>query len=249
MVKKDLLKLGLTEKEAEIYLISLGSGETTANRISDLAGLARSTTYDLLEKLKHKGFITTCVKDKKTHFLANNPEVLISFLEEKEKLVHEDYKDKKYVLKLLLPELKKAQNQINKKPLAEVFQGKVSVSKILDEIAENGLIIKIIGNQENAVKRIDYRTDKFRAKRKEKGSMVFQILEDSDQSRKEKTDKNTKVRFLKSLKESDDAIFIYDNTTVHLILAQEISAIRIKSIEYTKAQEINFDELWKIAKK
>jgi hypothetical protein len=46
------------------------------------------------------------------------------------------------------------------------------------------------------------------------------------------------------LRESKDAIFIYNDVTVHLILSGELTAIRIKSKEYTKAQEINFDELW-----
>jgi len=248
-MEQELKGLGLSEKEVEIYLISIKTGETTANRIADLVGLPRSTTYDILEKLRHKGFITTFVKDKKTYFLANNPEILLTTIEEKKKAINEELTNQKQILIKIIPQLKKEQNQINKKPVAEVFEGKVSISNILDEIIENADYIKIIGSQKNAIKRIGYRTERFRSKRKERGIRVYQILEESKEARKEKENTYTKIRFLKSIEKSRDAIFIYNDATVHLILAQELSAIRIKSKEYTQAQEINFNELWKQAKK
>jgi HTH-type transcriptional regulator, sugar sensing transcriptional regulator len=248
-MKNELRKLGLSDREAEIYLLAIKTGETTANRIAELAKLARSTTYDLLEKLRAKGFIATFIRDKKTYFVANNPDVLLTALEEKERKVLDELNDKRDIMRDLVPKLTKIQNQINDKPLAEVFEGKISVSRVLDEISENAKVLKIIGSQQNAIETIDYKTDKFRAKRKEKKSKTFQILEDSSEARKEKEDKFTEVRFLESLKNSKDAIFIYDDVTVHLILAQEISAIKIKSKEYTNAQKIVFDELWNKAKR
>ncbi|MFQ5620686.1 MAG: TrmB family transcriptional regulator [Candidatus Nanoarchaeia archaeon] len=247
-MKPELRRLGLSEKEIELYLICIKTGESTANRIAELARLARSTTYDVLEKLRHKGFITTFVKDKKTYFLANNPEVILTSIEEKKKSKIKEFEDQESALQGIIPELKLMQHQINKKPVAEVFEGKVSISRVLDEIVENAEYIKIMGNQENAIKKIDYRTDRFRMKRKERDVKVYQLLEDSPEARREKIDKFTKVRFIKSISKSKDAIFIYNDTTVHLILAEEISAIRIKSKEYTQAQEICFDELWSVAK-
>lgn len=247
-MQSELMELGLSRKEVEVYLVCIKSGESTANRIADIAGFARSTTYDILEKLKHNGYITSFVKNKKTYFLANNPEILVTVLDERQKSIIKELEGKKEKIKKLIPHLEKIQNQINMKPAVEVFEGKISISQILDEILEHTKYIKIIGNQENAVETIDYRTDKFRARRKEKGIKTFQILEDSKKSRSEKIDKYTEVRFLKSIADSRDAIFIYNNVTIHLILGHELSAIKVQSDEYTRAQEINFDELWKIAK-
>ncbi|MFH0936631.1 MAG: helix-turn-helix domain-containing protein [Candidatus Woesearchaeota archaeon] len=248
-MKKELIDLGLSEKEADLYLICLKTGEVTASRISDLLKLPRSTIYDLLEKLKHNGFITSFVKDKKTYFLANNPEIIIKSIEEKKNELIDSLNNKKQKLQDLIPKLKEIQNQINIKPTAEVFEGTVSISKILDEIAQNAKTIKLIGNQVNAIQRIGYRTDRFRNLRKETKSKMYQILEDSKEARNEKVDKYTEVRFLKSIKDSKEVLIIYNDTTVHIILSEEISAIRIKSKEYTQSKEIIFDELWKIAKK
>jgi len=248
-MKQELMNIGLSEKEAESYLVCLKTGQATPHRIAGLMGLPRSTTYDLLDKLRQKGFVTTFKKDKKTYVLANNPDVIISFLDEKKKETVDQFEDKKQIFKKITANLKNIQNQINLKPVAEVFEGKVSVSKLIDEIAENAHIIKLIGNQKNAAERMGYRADRYRTRRKRARSKEYQLLEDSPESRKEPIDKYTEVRFLKSLKDSKDVIIIYDDVTVNVLLGEEISAIRIKSKEHTKAMEIVFDELWSKAKK
>jgi len=247
-MKKELTDMGLSDKEAQVYLVCLKTGESTANRIAGLCNLPRSTIYDVLEKLKHIGLITSLVKDKKTYFTANNPDLILKFLDEKEKESIDSFKEKKDRFKKISPELKKIQNIIHKKPVAEVFEGIISVSKVIDEIAENATSLKIIGSQQKAIEKLGYRTDRFRVKRKKTGFKVKQILEESQEARKEKKDKLTQVKFLKSLSDSHEGMFIYENTVVHLIESDEIIAIRIKSKEYTQAREIIFNELWKIAK-
>ncbi|MFH1211071.1 MAG: helix-turn-helix domain-containing protein [archaeon] len=248
-MKQELMDIGLSEKEAESYLVCLKTGQATPHRIAGLMGLPRSTTYDLLDKLRQKGFVTTFKKDKKTYVLANNPEVVISFLDEKKKETIDQFEDRKQVLKIITRSLKNIQNQIHLKPVAEVFEGKISVGKLIDEIAENARVIKLIGNQKNAAEKMGYRADRYRAKRKRARSKEYQLLEDSPDSREEKVDRFTEVRFLKSLKDSKDVIIIYDDVTVHVLLGEEISAIRVRSKEHTKAMEIVFDELWSLAKK
>ncbi len=248
-MKKELIDFGLTEKEAEVYLVCLKTGNTTANRISNLANLSRSTTYDILQKLKYYGFVTSLIKDKKTFFMANNPYIILSNLDEKEKKFLELSKEKKKKFKELLPHLKTIQNKIHKKPVAEVFEGIVSLSRVLDNIVENANEIFIIGSQENAIEKIDYRVDRFRTKRKERKIKIRQILEDSREARKEKYEGLTQVKFLKNLSNSREATFIYDDIVVHLIISHELTAIKIKSKEYADSQKIIFEELWKSAKK
>ncbi len=83
----------------------------------------------------------------------------------------------------------------------------------------------------------------------DKNILVKQILEVSDESKKLKNDKYTEVKFLKSLNESKEATFIFEDYVYHLLLEEEISGIKIKSKEHFKTNEIIFDSLWKIAKK
>jgi len=236
-MKQELLDYGLSDKEAELFLICLKLGEATANRIAQLADLPRSTTYDVLEKLRNLGLISTAKIKNKTHFISKTPEVLISSLE-----------DRRQKIKNILPELKKLQNKIGEKPIAEVFQGKIAIVRLLDEILENAKSLKIMGCLGNALEKIDYHPDKFRMKRIENKIMVRQILEVSSESKKVKSNKYTHIKYLKSFNESKEATFVFDDYTYHLILQHEISAIKIKSKDHANSTEIMFDELWQRAK-
>src|SRR3989344_8428157 len=190
MVKEELIEYGLSNKEADIFLVALKLGEATANRIAEVAGLARSPTYDILDKLKSSGLISKYVSESKTHFIANNPEILITALDEKKQAIRE-----------ILPSLKNVYKKIEDKPYAEVFQGKVAIIKILDEILNNAKSLKIIGSIGNALEKIDYHPDKFRIKRMEKKIPIKQILEISKESKQIKRNEYTQIRFLDKLNE------------------------------------------------
>jgi len=230
---QELINYGLSDKEANVYLICLKTGQATANRIAELSNLARSTTYDILDRLRSLGLVTTCVTDNKTQFIANNPEVLLTSLSER-----------KHAIESILPSLKDIHKKVEDKPQAEVFQGKIAIIKIFDEILNNAKELKVIGSQGNALEKIGYHPEKFRIKRLEKKIRIKQILEISKESKQIKNDKYTEVRFLKSLNESKEAIFIFDDYVYHIILQYEISAIKIKSKDHAKAIELMFDSLW-----
>ncbi|PLW80224.1 hypothetical protein C0585_03670 [Candidatus Woesearchaeota archaeon] len=232
-----LIQYGLTEKEANVFIVCLKVGKATANRISELANLARSTTYDILEKLKNLGLITTVIIDNKTNFVANNPEVLLTSLEEKRNAINE-----------ILPELNKIHEKVGDKPTAEVFQGKLAVIKLLDEILDNAKELKVIGSQGNALEKIGYHPHKFWVKRIEKKIRIKQILEISEESKKYPNDKFTEIRFLESLSNSKEGTFIFDDYVYHIIFQYEISAIKIRSKDHADAMNIMFYELWKKAK-
>jgi len=236
-MEDELKEYGLTEKEAKLFLICLKTGEATANRLSELIDLPRSTVYDILQKLINQGLISTTVKSKKTNYIANNPKVLLKALD-----------DKRYKIERILPQLISIQNQIHDKPIAEVYEGKTGVIFELDSILNNAKSIKLIGSRKNALRVIQYHPDNFIVKRIEKKIPIKQILEESPEARKLKRLKFSQVKYLNSIKNSKNVIFIYGDTVVNLILGPELSAIRIQSKEYTQSQELLFDELWKIAK-
>ena len=233
-----LIQYGLTEKEANIYLICLKTGQATANRISELSNNPRSTTYDILEKLKSFGLISSCIIEKTINYIASEPESLLTLLNEK-KLIIED----------ILPELKLIQNKIEEKPKAQVFQGKLAIIKLLDEILDNAKELKVLGSHGNALEKIGYKPVNFMNKRLERKIKIKQILENSKESRNIKQNNLTEIKFSKKLNESKEAIFIFDKYVYHIILQYEITAIKIESKDHSKAMEIMFDEFWKSAKK
>ena len=235
---QDLLNYGLSEKEAIIYLICLKTGQATANRISELSNLPRSTTYDILERLKNTGLISTCIVDSKINFIANSPKTLLILLNEK-----------KEAISGLIPQLEKMHDQIGDKPQAEVFQGKNALMKIFDEILNSKEEILTMGNQENALEKIGHHPEKFRLKRLENKIKIKQILEDSKEARNVPVDKMTEIKFLKAFDKSKEGTFICGETVYHIVFQYEISAIKIKSKDHADAMKIMFNEMWAKAKK
>lgn len=235
---QELMDYGLSEKQANVYLVCLKTGQATANRISELSNLARSTTYDILDRLKSLGLISTCVIDNKINFIANKPDTLLTFLQER--------KDE---IEKILPSLKEIYRKVEDRPRAEVFQGRIAIIKIFDEILENAKTLKVIGSQGNALEKIGYHPEKFRKKRIKRKIKIRQILEISGDSKKIRNDEYTEVRFLKSLNDSKEGMFIFEDYVYHIMFQYEISAIKIKSKDHAKAMEIMFDDLWKTAKK
>ncbi len=230
---EELIQYGLSEKEAKLYLICLKTGQATATRISELSNIARSTTYDILEKFKSLGLISSCTIENKTNYLASSPKTLLSSLDEK-----------RNVIKNILPELDKIKNKIKNKPRAQVFQGKIAITKLLDEILDNAKELKVIGSHGNVLKKIGYKPLNFMNKKLDKKIKIKQILEDSKDSRSVKKDKLTQIKFSKELKESKESIFIFDKYVYHIILQHEISAIKIESTDHAKAMEILFNRYW-----
>src|SRR3989338_7146646 len=84
-LKSILQEIGLNNKEAEVYLAMLKSGEETASRISQIAELNRITTYTILKSLGEKGFCSSYDKNNVQYFKPTKPEQILGLLEEKKK--------------------------------------------------------------------------------------------------------------------------------------------------------------------
>ena len=85
MYEKELVSLGLSEKEAKVYLAALDLGPETVQKIAQKAGVNRPTAYVQIESLKEKGLMSQFEKGKKTFYVAESPERLSSLLNAFEK--------------------------------------------------------------------------------------------------------------------------------------------------------------------
>lgn len=131
MVKK-LIDLGLTPKEAEVYLVLLKSGDSTADQLAKLAKLNRSTAYVQIKQLVEFGLVSTFKRGKKTFFAAESPTNLIRILENK----HQQIEAQKNEVVLLVPELLKLYGSSIDRPAVRVFEGKEGLVSMRNSILE-----------------------------------------------------------------------------------------------------------------
>lgn len=74
---KALLALGLSEKEAGIYVALYKLGEATSYEVAKESGIKRPTVYMLMESLRKKGLVLVVPHAKKQIFVAKNPREFI----------------------------------------------------------------------------------------------------------------------------------------------------------------------------
>ena len=80
---KVLQNLGLSEKEAEVYLALIELGKASVVEISRKAGTKRPTTYLVLDELKNKGLVTELPEESRSLYVAEDPELLAKDLKKK----------------------------------------------------------------------------------------------------------------------------------------------------------------------
>ena len=114
MESKDLEKLGLNKNEARVYLGLLQKGQATAAELVKSIGVHRNIIYDNLEKLIGKGLVSYIIEGKKRKFIAEDPNLILEFLDDKKK----DVEKKIETAKEFIPEINKILASVKEKQSA-----------------------------------------------------------------------------------------------------------------------------------
>lgn len=123
-------KFGLSEKEIKVYLALLGQGSSSVRKLSRISGINRGTTYDILKSLKSSGLVNYYHKDTMQMFSAEDPDVLINVLEEKEKSLSDVKKD----VQAMLPSLKSLYHKPGGKPVVKFYEGLKAMKIVLQDV-------------------------------------------------------------------------------------------------------------------
>lgn len=130
MLEKYLQDIGLNEKESVLYLSLLGVDNSSVLDLSKKTGLNRSTTYVILESLSKKGLVSETTVGKKTHYQAEPPERLETYVEQRKILLEEQAKK----LKDIIPQIKSVQREGGEKPIVQYFEGKEGIFALNESI-------------------------------------------------------------------------------------------------------------------
>jgi len=122
MIDSTLQEIGLTKKQAKIYLACLELGETSIKEIAKKSEIKRTTIYDLIDEMINCGYIKTTTRGKKKKFIAVEPEDLKIIIRKKEALLAQ-----------ILPDLKSLSNISGIKPKILFFEGVEGLKKTYDD--------------------------------------------------------------------------------------------------------------------
>jgi sugar-specific transcriptional regulator TrmB len=130
MYEQYLKNLGLSEKEAIVYLASLELGSSTIQEIAAKSQISRSTAYEVIESLMKKGLMASLSKGKKRYFSAEKPEKLMNLIDVKKK----ELEKRKRELKAILPELWEITKLSRGRPKVRFYDGKQGIRRIQEDI-------------------------------------------------------------------------------------------------------------------
>ncbi|MBN1494929.1 hypothetical protein JW911_04310 [Candidatus Peregrinibacteria bacterium] len=234
-----LLKLGLSEKEAKIYLTCLELGTATVIEISRKSGITRGSTYDLLEAMMDKGYVSRIHHDKHMVFTPTDPEI-----------IKKRYQDSLRNFELVMPELKGLFHK-HAKTKVMYFEGIDGIKRVYEDTLTSTTEILNYANSMEIRRHwptYDYDYVRMRARKK---IFLKGIAPDDEFGKKVKQeDKNffreTRLLPAKSFKFTNE-INIYDNKVAITSYADELVGIIIESEQIADTQRDIFKMSWAYA--
>ena len=118
-IASTLVSVGLTQKEASVFLALLALGQGSASTIAERAGIKRSIAYHTLQSLVDRGFALEIPGQKVKRYGAVSPTRLLQYVQANTEN-----------LRMILPLLRGLEQQSDEKPLVEVHEGKEAVLAI-----------------------------------------------------------------------------------------------------------------------
>lgn len=232
-----LKHLGLTEKQAKVYvaLLQMGSGSVPA--ISIKAGTKRPTTYLLLEELRMKGLATLLPNGAKAIYTAQSPQILLEEQREKEEIIEQK-----------MPELMAIYNSKKEKPKVVYYQGEENVAKLFDEFFKEKELL-FYGSIAEIIPKVSRQIERYlRVVKKEKVS-VREILEANERSiefAKNNQSENHQIRIAhESYKLKTDNV-IFGNKVAIMTYKDTPMAVVIENSDVAETYRSMFEMAWKL---
>ncbi len=128
-----LMELGLTPKEARIYLALLKEGPSSVRQLASVTGINRGTVFDILKALQSSGLARFYNEKTRQYFVASPPDKLRELGEERADAVSRANKS----LSEVVPALESLYDSGDKHPAARMYEGMEGVRTILEDILES----------------------------------------------------------------------------------------------------------------
>lgn len=237
---KTLQKLGLTDKEAKVYLANLELGPAKIPEIAAKSGIKRTTVYVVIDSLMQKGLVSFFQSKKTKRFAAEEPRKLGLLLQEKQD-----------VLKQAMPQLEAlTKTQKEAKPEVRFYKGQQGCISMLEQSLEKpNSEVLFIGSVANIYKVVSGEYDRHhyiptRLKKKIKfKALFFKDKEALELKAKEKKELR-EVKFLPQDYFFPCSMFIFQDKIALVSSEKEFIGVVIQSADLAKMEEQKFRLLW-----
>ncbi|MFA6273613.1 MAG: helix-turn-helix domain-containing protein [Candidatus Paceibacterota bacterium] len=238
---KSLEKLGLSDKEAKIYVAGLGLSKFSVMAISEKTGIKRPTCYLILEELKTKGLITTFPKAKKVLYVTEHPNHLLKSSEDNFRLA-----------KQLMPELQNLIGSTSEKPILKVYAGQSGIHNIFEDILDEGKDFYYIASVVDLVNELgqEYQDEWIKRRVTKKmqsisiriteGEMDYELYKDTPETPRT-------IRYAPKGFQMPYTIFIYGKKVAFISRKKQYFGFIVESKDMAISMKALFDVVWSVS--
>ncbi|PJE50728.1 MAG: hypothetical protein COV29_03260 [Candidatus Yanofskybacteria bacterium CG10_big_fil_rev_8_21_14_0_10_36_16] len=239
-IQKIIQNLGLTEKEAAVYLASLELGDEKLFKIAKTAHIPRTSCYNMVKSLISKGLISVFKTGTGQFYKAESPERLLNSLRENE-----------ISLRKILPQLKSKHQETNNKPRVYFYENAQGIKTILEDILIKQHPLMAITSVDDALNVLGDNFRDFINKRHKKYLRVRLLTQKSDYSLELKNRDEQELRRTKFLPVDfifKTANFIYGNRIAIIDFQRKNPfGLIIEDENISETQRMLFEITWKQA--
>ena len=241
-----LIQIGLTPKEASVYLALLVMGSGGVSAVAVRAKINRTTAYDVLRHLVEVGLVSESPAEKKKAYLAEPPEKIPGILEERAAKISLQAKAAEY----LVSELKLLSGTESDRPRIRFFEGIDGVKAMYEDSLLSQEAIRSF-NSTAALEGFDSAyLHRYYARRAIKNIAIRALVDDTPLSRDyQKEDPKLKRQIMTVPKEKMDIkteVYIYDNK-IGVFSLREKFGVLIESSDIAESFKKLYDLAWKHA--
>lgn len=247
LTEDTLREIGLTPKEAKMYLALLSMGVQSASVLAGRLGVGRSTAQFLAESLVKKEFAYKKIRQKITYYEALEPQKLPEVLARQKAgyLAHLEEKNRK--LNQVLPALEAVTRQAPEETRVSFFDGVQGVKKVYEDALTSTQTIRTFVSLQNRESHLPNYFPHYYERRTKKGVRVRAIYPDTPFGQESKRHAAEYLREAKLIDPTrytwEPEIQFYDNKVTIASFREQIGII-IESEVVAQAMKALFDLAW-----
>ena len=236
-MKDDLIKLGFSSHEADVYLALLDSGQTSAGEIIKKTSLHRNIVYETLDRLISKKLVIKVIKKKIAHFQITDP-----------KRIEQNAKARVSLVETIMPELTSRAKIKNEIVVYDGVEGFRTFGFSCLEQLSNGETIYVLGAAGDRWYELmgdDYKKyDKIRRKKKIIWKTISYNLSELDKKVAKEIGTLSQTRVVSESFETPANVLIFGDKIALQTMVEPISVIEIKNAALVQAYLNYFKMLW-----
>lgn len=240
-----LLQIGLTDKEASLYLLLLQSPNQTAQQLADKTNIKRTNVYRLLDNLLDQGLVYSDASPVK-RFAATEPQSLQKLLQSKQI----ELKRTASSLSALMPTFRSQYSLSLDKPGVFHMAGKDGFERLLEDMVCSETEVLLIASDD--VPDDEETLERFRELLVErmtngvKTRALFHRATYSERIKKEFNERGIEVRFIGDTPFKGEAV-MYEDNTAFTVYDPSLIVTVLTNKHIVGTMRSLFEQLWLIA--